>query len=143
MDRQILLHQAGAAVAAINDAKTPYEKHHARADGFKALNDLEQAVAGDAAIAAFKAAKPQNSFGVYNKGAPVNDHPVFLVAGDGMKIVSAITLPDGSKAIPNAAGQITVPAKHVPAMTALGFLRANAVMTDINTTAPDPVRTNI
>ena len=141
MDRQILLHQAGAAVAAIKDAKTPYEAHHARADGFKALGELEQAVAGDAALAAFKNAKPQNSFGVYNKGTPVNDHPVFLVAGDGMKIVSAITLPDGSTAIPNAAGQIAVAMRFAAALIASrGFVRANSVTTDLNITAPDPAR---
>ena len=139
MDRQILLHQAGAAAAAIKNAKTPFEKHHARADGFKALNDLEQAVAGDAAIAAFKAAKPQNSFGVW-KGDPVRDRPVFMTGPTGTKITGPITLPDGSTAAPNPQGQIAVPTKHVPAMTARGFVRANSVTTDLNITAPDPAR---
>ena len=139
MDSQILLHQAGAAVAAINDAKTPYEKHHARADGFKALGELERAVTSDAALAVFKKTTPQSAYGVW-KGDPVRDRPVFMTGPTGMKIVSEITLPDGSKATANAAGQIAVQIKHVPAMTARGFLRANAVMTEITTTAPDPAR---
>ena len=71
---------------------------------------------------------------------PVRERPVFMVGPAGTKITGPIMLPDGSNAAPNPQGQITVAQKHVPSLIARGFLRANAVMTEITTTAPDPAR---
>jgi hypothetical protein len=50
-------------------ARTPLEKHLAREEGLAVKRDLELQIAGDAAVAAFKNAKPQNSARMY-KGGP-------------------------------------------------------------------------
>jgi hypothetical protein len=126
----ILQHRAAAATAAIEAARTPLQKHRAREEGLAVKRDLEQAIAGDAAVAAFKKAKPQSSAGVW-KGEPVNDRPVFMTGPAGTKITGPIKLPDGSSASPNPQGQIVVPMKYEPAMVACGFVRANAVMTSV------------
>jgi len=47
-------------------------------------------------------------------------------------------LPDGTKAAPNPQGQIVVPMPLVPAMIARGFIRANSVITELDTTVPAP-----
>jgi hypothetical protein len=136
-----LLHRAHAAKAAIEVARTPMEKHFAREDGLSVKRDLEKQIADDAALAAFKSAQPQNSFGVW-KGEPVSDRPVFMTGPAGTKITSPIALPDGTRAAPNPQGQIVVPMRFVPAMIARGFVRANSVMTNLDTTTPDPARLN-
>lgn len=125
-----LLHRAAAATAAIDTARTPLQKHLAREEGLAIKRELEQQVAGDAAVAAFKKAKPQNSAGVW-KGEPVHDRPVFMTGPAGTRITGPIKLPDGSSAAPNPQGQIVVPMKDVPAMVARGFIRANSVMTSL------------
>ncbi len=60
----------------------------------------------------------------------------------GTVITGPITLPDGTKAIPNPQYQIAVPAHLVPAMIARGFVGANSVMTDLNTEMRDPALPN-
>jgi hypothetical protein len=125
-----LLHRAAAATAAIETARTPLQKHVAEQEGLAVRRDLEQQIASDAAVAAFKRAKPQNSAGIW-KGEPVHDRPVFMTGPAGTRIVDPIKLPDGTSAAPNPQGQIVVPMKDVPAMVARGFIRANSVMTNL------------
>jgi hypothetical protein len=124
-----LQHQANAAMAAIDAAKTPAQKHAARQEGFAVKADLEKQLANDKAMAAFKVARPQNSAGMFN--GTVRDAPLFLVGPGGKKITATVTLPDGSKAAPNPQGQIVVPARLLPAMIARGFVQANSVMTNL------------
>ena len=69
MNNHILQHRANAAMAAIDAARTPMEKHAARQAGFVVKADLEKQLGDDKAIAAFKAARPQSSVGVW-KGVP-------------------------------------------------------------------------
>lgn len=125
-----LLHRAAAATNALQTARTPLQKHVAREEAYLVKRDLEQQVASDAAIAAFKKAKPQNTAGMF-KGEPVHDRPVFMTGPAGTRITGPIKLPDGSSAAPNPQGQIVVPMQHVPAMIARGFVRANSVMTNL------------
>lgn len=103
----------------------------AREEGLGVKRDLEQQIANDAVVAAFRKTRPQSSAGMW-KGDPVADGPVFMTGPAGTKITGPIKLLDGSSAAPNSQGQIVVPMKHVPAMIARGFIRANSVMTDLN-----------
>jgi hypothetical protein len=135
----MLQHRANAAMAKITSARTPYEKAAARQEGLSVKADLEKQIADDAALAAFKSAKPQNSFGVW-KGEPVADRPVFMVGPAGTKITAPIALPDGTRAAPNPEGQIVVPMSMVPAMLARGFIRANSVITELDTATPITMR---
>jgi hypothetical protein len=127
----ILQHQANAAVAAIDSAKTPLQKHEARQEALSVKADLEKQLGDDKAMAAFKAAQPQNSNGMYKD--TVRDHPLFMVGPAGTKITGPIALPDGNKAMPNPQGQIVIPARFLAAMLARGFVQANSVITDLNT----------
>jgi hypothetical protein len=138
-----LQHRANEAMAALDAAKTPMQKHDARQEGLAVKADLEKEIAAAAALAAFKAAQPQSSFGIW-KGEPVADHPVFMVGPAGTKITAPVTLPDGSKATPNPQYQIVVPAHLVTAMLARGFIRANSVITPLGEKYPmgDPERPN-
>ena len=137
MNHHMLQHRAHAAMGKIETARTPLEKHAARQEGLAVKADLEKYIADDAALAAFKSAQPQNSFGVW-KGL-VHDRPVFMVAQSGLKITGPVSLPDGSKASPNPQGQITVPLKFLDEMMARGYFRANSVITNLtDTTVPAP-----
>jgi hypothetical protein len=136
-----LQHQAIAAIAAIDSAKTPLQKHEARQQALSVRADLEKQLGDDKAMTAFKAAKQQSMAGVYGDQI-VRDHPIFMVGPAGTKITSAVTLPDGTKAVPNPQYQITVPAHLVPAMIARGFKRANDVLTDKHTAMRDPAIPN-
>lgn len=91
----ILQHRAAEATAAIDAARTPLQKHMAASEALSVKRDLEQQIAGDAAVAAFKKAKPQSSAGMW-KGEPVADRPVFMTGPAGTKITGPIKLPDGS-----------------------------------------------
>ncbi|SDP49478.1 hypothetical protein [Afipia sp. GAS231] len=137
----MLQHRAAAAMADIESARTPLEKHRARQEGLAVKADLEKLIGDDNALAVFKATRPQSAFGVW-KGAPVHDRPVFMTGPAGTKITGPITLPDGTKAAPNPQGQIVVAMPMVPAMIARGFFRANSVITELDTTMPDPARPN-
>jgi hypothetical protein len=140
----VLQHRANAAMEKISSARTSAEKHEARQEALAIKADLEKFLGDDKAIKAFKTAKPKNSAGVY-KGDPVADHPVFMTAQPRTKITGPITLPDGSKAVPNPQYQITVPARFVPAMLARGFIRVNdAAITDLSggLGMSDPARPN-
>jgi hypothetical protein len=136
----MLQHRANAAIAKIETARTPLEKHIARQDGLSIKADLEKQLGDDNALAAFKAAQPQSSVGVW-KGNLVHDHPVFMTGPAG-KITGPIALPDGTRAAPNPQGQIVVPMAMVPAMIARGFVRANSVIANLDTAMPDPARPN-
>jgi hypothetical protein len=135
-----LQHRASAAMADIDAAKTPMQKHQARQEGLTVKADLEKHIADDKAMAAFKAAVPQNSLGMYQD--IVRDHPMFLVGPGGKKIIKPVALPNGEKAIPNPQGQIVVAAHLVPAMLAAGFVQANSVFTDPGNPLRDPARPN-
>src|SRR5712664_5009902 len=124
----MLQHRANAAMAKIETAQTPLQKHIARQEGFAVKAELEKQLGDDNALAAFKAAQPQSSVGVW-KGDLVHDHPVFMTGPAGTKITGPIALPDGTRAAPNPQGQIVVPMAMVPAMIARGFVRANSVIT--------------
>jgi hypothetical protein len=137
----MLQHRANAAIAAIETARTPLEKHVARQEGLTVKADLEKQLGDDQALAAFKAAPAQSMIGVW-KDTTVRDHPVFMTGSAGSKIAAPITLPDGTKAMWNPQYQIVVPAHLVPAMIARGFVRANSVMTDLNTAMRDPALPN-
>lgn len=126
----ILQHRAAAATAAMEAARTPLQKHMAHQEGLGVKRDIEQSIAGDAALAAFKKAKPQSTLGMW-KGEPVHDRPIFMIGPAGTKITGPVKLPDGTSAAPNPQGQIVVPMVHVPAMIARGFVRANSVMTNL------------
>lgn len=132
-----LQHRAAAAMAAIDDAKTPFQKHAARQEGLSVKADLEKQIGDDRAMAAFKAAKPQNSSGVWS-GAP---RFIFMTRADGSKPTAAVSLPDGSKIIP-IQGQIPVPENQVAAMTAQGWKRFNDVLNDKHTSQRDPTQLN-
>jgi len=132
----LLQHRAHEAVVKIETARTPLERHTARQEGLSVKADLEKQISGDAALAAFKSAQPQSMAGVW-KGL-VHDRPVFMTGPAGTKITDPITLPDGSKAEPNPQGQIVVPMPLVAAMIARGFVRANSVITPLDTATPDP-----
>jgi hypothetical protein len=135
---QILINRANAATAAIVNAKTSAQKYDARREGAAALGALEKQLGDQKALAAFSKEKPQSSFGVY-KGEPVSDRPVFMTGPAGTRIVTAVLLPDGiTRAEPNPQGQIVVPLKFVPAMIARGFIRANSVITELDTAQRDP-----
>jgi hypothetical protein len=95
---------------------------------------------GTHTMAAFKAAVPQNSLGMFKD--IVRDHPMFLVGPGGKKIIKPVALPNGEKAIPNAQGQIVVAAHLLPAMLAAGFMQANSVFTDPGNPLRDPARPN-
>jgi hypothetical protein len=133
----MLQHRANAAMAKIETARTPLQKHNARQEGFAVKADLEKRLGDDKALAAFKSAQPQSSVGVW-KGNLVHDHPVFMTGPAGTQIVAPVALPDGSRAAPNPQGQIVVPMRFVPAMVARGFVRANSVTTNLDTATPDP-----
>lgn len=135
-----LQHKANAAIAAIDAAKTPLQKFEAHRDGLAVHAVLKKQIRDDAALAAFRKSQPQNSGGMYS--GIVRDHPIFMVGPAGTKITAPVTLPDGTKAMPNTQYQIVVPAHLVPAMIARGFKRANDVLTDKHTAMRDPVRPN-
>jgi hypothetical protein len=137
----MLQHRANAAMAKIETAQTPLQKHLAREEGLSVKRDLEKQIGDDAAVAAFKSAQPQSSVGVW-KGNLVHDHPVFMTGPAGTKIVAPVALPDGSRAAPNPQGQVVVPMRLVPAMIARGFVRANSVITELDTTMRNPARSN-
>src|SRR5690349_6255564 len=115
-----LQHQAAVAMAKIDSARTPQERHEARQEGLSVHADLKKQIGDDAALAAFKAAQPQNSFGMYKD--IVRDAPLFMVGRGGTKITATVELPDGSKAMPNPQGQIVIEARFLPAMIARGFV---------------------
>jgi hypothetical protein len=138
----ILQHRANAAMADIESARTPLEKHRARQEGLAVKADLEKLIGDDNALAVFKATRPQSAFGVW-KGAPVHDRPVFMTGPAGTKIIAPISLPDGTKAEPNPQGQIVVPMPMVPAMTVRGFVRANSVITHLDAVAPNPANPSV
>jgi hypothetical protein len=128
-------HRANAAMAAIDDARTPAQKHAARQEGLSVKADLEKQISDDKAVAAFKAAKPQSMAGVYEDDT-VRDHPVFMTGPAETRITGPVKLPDGSLAAPNPQGQIVVPASMVPAMMARGYFRANSVITALGEKYP-------
>lgn len=130
----ILQHRAAAAGAAIDTAHTPLQKHIARQEGLTVKAELEKQIGDDAALNAFRKAKPQSMVGVW-KGEPVHDRPIFMTGPGGAKITAAVSLPDGSQTVPNPHGQIVVAARFVAALIALGFVReSNSAMTSLNTT---------
>jgi hypothetical protein len=129
----ILQHKAAAAAAAIENAKTPLQKHSARQEGLAVKAELEKQIGDDAALAVFKKTKPQSFFSVW-KGGPVSDKPIFMTGPTGTKITAPIALPDGTKAVPNPEGQIVVPERFAQAMIVRGFVRANSVTTALHTT---------
>jgi hypothetical protein len=132
-----LQHQANAAMAAIDAAKTPMQKHQARQEGLAVKADLEREIGNEKALNAFKNAKPQNSGGMWN-GVP---RMIYMARADGSKPVAAVELPDGTKVLP-IQGQIPVPENQVPAMTARGWKRFNDVINDQHTGMRDPARPN-
>jgi len=140
MNNIILQSRANAASAGIDAARTPAEKHAARQEGLALHTELEKYIADNNAMAAFKAAPPQNSTGMFKD--LVRDAPLFLVGPGGKKITTAVKLPDGSFAQPNPEGQIAVPARFVPALIARGFMQANSVFTDPGNPLRDPARPN-
>jgi hypothetical protein len=133
----ILQPRAAHAMAKIDSARTPHEKHIAREEGMRVKRDLEKQIGDDAAIAAFKNARPQNSRGMWN-GAP---RFIFMVRADGSKPTAAVALPDGTKVMP-IQGQVPVPESQVPAMTARGWKRFNDVINDQHSGMRDPARPN-
>ena len=128
-------HKAAAVIAAIDDAKTPAQKHAARQEGLAVKADLEKQIGDNKAIAAFRSAKPRSMAGVY-KDDTVRDYPVFMTGPAETRITGPVKLPDGSLATPNPQGQIVVPASMVPAMTARGYFRANSVITALGEKFP-------
>jgi hypothetical protein len=128
-------HRANAAMAAIDEAKTPAQKHAARQEGLTVKADLEKQIGDDKAMAAFKAAQPKSMAGVY-KDDTVRDYPVFMTAAAEARILRPVKLPDGTLAQPNPQGQIVVPASMVPAMMARGYFRANSVITALGEKFP-------
>jgi hypothetical protein len=132
-----LQHRAHAAVAAIDEARTPAQKHAARQEGLSVHADLQKQIGDDNAMAAFKSAKPQSMAGVYKDGT-VRDHPVFMTGPAETRITGPVKLPDGSLAAPNPQGQIVVPASMVQAMMTRGYFRANSVITQLGEKLSDP-----
>jgi hypothetical protein len=130
-----LQHRANAAMAAIDDAKTPFQKYAARQEGLSVKADLEKQIGDDKAMAAFKSAKPLSMAGVY-KDDTVRDHPVFMTGPAETRITGPVKLPDGTMAAPNPQGQIVVPASMVSAMMARGYFRANSVITALGEKYP-------
>ncbi len=61
----MLQHRANAAIAAIETARTPLEKHVARQEGLTVKADLEKQLGDDQALATFKAAPAQSMIGVW------------------------------------------------------------------------------
>jgi hypothetical protein len=137
----LLQHRANEAMSKIDKARTPQEKAEADREGHIVKADMEKYVADLKAVAIFKATKPQSTNGMW-KSDPVSDKPIFMTGPAGTKITAPIALPDGTRATPNHAGQIVVPATAVPAMIARGFVRANSVMTPLNTIGSDPAQLN-
>lgn len=130
-----LQHRANAAMAAIDAAKTPLQKHAARQEGFAVKAELEKHIGDEKVMAAMLAVQPQNSFGVY-KDNTVRDAPVFMTGPAETRITRPVKLPDGTMAAPNPQGQIVVPASMVPAMMARGYFRANSVITALGEKFP-------
>jgi hypothetical protein len=130
-----LQHRANVAMAAIDEARTPAQKHAARQEGLSVKADLEKQIGDDKAIATFKSAKPQSMAGVY-KDDTVRDHPVFMTGPAETRITGPVKLPDGTMAAPNPQGQIVVPASMVPAMMSRGYFRANSVITELGEKFP-------
>jgi hypothetical protein len=128
-------HRANAAMAAIDEARTPAQKHAAATEARAVHADLEKHVADGNAMAAFKSAKPQSMAGVY-KDDTVRDHPVFMTGPAETRITGPVKLPDGTIAAPNPQGQIVVPASMVPQMMARGYFRANSVITALGEKFP-------
>lgn len=134
-------HRANAAMAAIDTARTPAQKHLAQQEGLAVKADLEKQIADENFKTAFTAAKPKSVVGMW-KGEPVRDAPVFMTGPAETRITGPVKLPDGSLAAPNPQGQIVVPASMVPAMMGRGYCRANSVITELGGTFPDPARPN-
>lgn len=130
-----LQHRANAAMAAIDQARTPAQKHAARQEGLSVKADLEKQIGDSNAMAAFKAAKLQSMTGVYTDNT-VRDYPVFMTGPAETRITGPVKLPDGSLAAPNPQGQIVVPASMVPAMMGRGYFRANSVITALGEKFP-------
>jgi hypothetical protein len=84
---QKLQHELPCRFEKIETARTPPQKHLARQEGLSVRADLEKQISDDAALAAFKAAQPQSSFGVW-KGL-VHDRPVFMTGPAGTKITGS------------------------------------------------------
>ena len=129
-----LQNRAAQAMADIDAAKTQAQKFEARREGLAVHAELEKKIAEDQAMAAFKAAQPQNSFGVYKD--TVRAAPVFMTGPAETRITRPVKLPDGTMAAPNPQGQIVVPASMVPAMMARGYFRANSVITALGEKYP-------
>ena len=100
--------------------------------------DLEKFLDDERALAAFKAAQPRNTFGMY-KGTT---RFVMMVPAGGKTQTAAVELPDGTKVVP-IRSQIAVPQQMVPAMTARGWVRANGVITELEVALGNPPIPNI
>ena len=70
-------HRANAAMADIDAARTPAQKHAARQEGLAVKADLEKQLSDNQALAAFKAAQPHNSF-LRLQGQHSPDAPGFM-----------------------------------------------------------------
>jgi hypothetical protein len=138
-----LQNRAARAMADIDAARTEVQKFEARREGFAVHGELQKHLADEQALDAFRKSPPKSMAGVY-KGEPVADHPMQMVGPAGTKITAPVELPNGEKAIPNAAYQITVHAHHVPAMRQRGFVLANSVITPLGEKYPvrDPAIPN-
>lgn len=126
----ILQHRANAAIASIDNARTPHEKAIAEREAFAVKADLEKQLGDDKALAVFKAGKPQSSAGVWS-GSP---RIIFMIRADGTKPAASVALPNGSSVVP-IQGQIPVPENLVAAMISQGWKRSNDVITPLSTTA--------
>jgi hypothetical protein len=130
-----LQHRAAKAMAAIDDARTPLQKHTARQEGLAVHADLEQHIADENFKAAFKSAKPQSMVGVW-KNDTVRDAPVFMTGPAETRITRPVKLPDGTMAAPNPQGQIVVPPSMAAEMKRRGYFRANSVITALGEKFP-------
>jgi hypothetical protein len=134
----ILQHRANEALEKIASARTSAEKYEARREAFAVKADLEKFIGDDQALKAFKTARPKNSAGVYGSST---GRVIFMVPANGKTQTSAVELPDGTKIVP-VQNQIPVPDNMVAAMTNRGWIRANSVITELNTALGDPARPN-
>jgi hypothetical protein len=119
-------------MAAIDEARTPAQKHAARQEGIAVHAELQKQQNDGKAMAVFRKAQPQNSYGAWS-GSP---RVIFMVRADASKPTAAVELPDGTKVMP-IQGQIPVPENQVAAMTARGWKRANSVTTEVGEQFPE------
>jgi len=131
----ILQHRANVAVANIETARTPLEKHAARREGLAVRLKLEKQIGDDGALAVFKATRPQSAFSMWKARSPraAGVHDRTCRHQD-----CRTDCPSGRhQSRTKPAGQIVVPMPMVAAMTARGFVRANSVITHLDAVAPD------